>query len=87
MAGTAATAIRSSRSSIVHGARYADYSHGVRLVSAVAYVDGRPRAIAEVLEDRQLAPVVSDEGPIPVSAVMLMEARSKVLAQAEQPNG
>jgi hypothetical protein len=73
--------------STVHGARYADYSHGVRLVSAVAYVDGHPRAIAEVLEDRQLAPVVSDEGPIPVPAVMLMEARSKVLAQAEQPNG
>ena len=73
--------------STVHGARYADYSHGVRLVSAVAYVDGHPRAIAEVLEDRQLAPVVSDEGPIPVSAVMLMEARSKVLAQVEQPNG
>jgi hypothetical protein len=73
--------------STVHGARYADYSHGVRLVSAVAYVDGQPRAIAEVLKDPQLAPVVSEEGPIAVPALMLMEMRFNVLAQADQPNG
>jgi len=50
--------------STVHGARYADYSHGVRLVSAVAYVDGRPRSIFDVLGDPWLAGIVSDEGPI-----------------------
>jgi hypothetical protein len=33
--------------STVHGARYADYSHGVRLVSAVAFVNGRARSILE----------------------------------------
>ncbi len=50
--------------STVHGARYADYSHGVRLVSAIAYVDGRPTPIADLLEDPQLADLLSDEGPI-----------------------
>jgi len=51
--------------STVHGARYADYSHGVRLVSTLVYVDGAPRPIAQVLADPQLAPILSSEGPIP----------------------
>jgi len=51
--------------STVHGLRYVDYSHGVRLVSAVAFVDGVPRPISEVLEDPLLAHALSDEGPIP----------------------
>ena len=51
--------------STVHGARYADYSHGVRLVSDVVYVDGEARSMAEVLADPQLASVVSEDGPIP----------------------
>jgi hypothetical protein len=50
--------------STVHGSRYADYSHGVRLVSAVAFVNGRARSIFDVLEDPSLAGIVSDEGPI-----------------------
>jgi hypothetical protein len=48
----------------VHGARYADYSHGVRLVSAMAYVDGAARPLLDLLEDPRLARLVSDEGPI-----------------------
>lgn len=54
--------------STVHGARYADYSHGVRLVSQTVFVDGRPRSIFEVLADPQLAPLLSDEGPLPQAA-------------------
>ena len=50
--------------STVHGARYADYSHGVRLVSARVYVDGQARSIFDVLQDPHLAGIVSDEGPI-----------------------
>jgi hypothetical protein len=50
--------------SLVHGARYADYSHGIRLVATTAFVDGQPRSIFEVLRDLRLAPVLSDEGPI-----------------------
>ncbi len=49
---------------IVHGANYADYSHGIRLVSDVILIDGEPRSIYEVLEDPELATILSDEGPI-----------------------
>ena len=48
----------------MHGAGYADYSHGVRLVSAIAYVNGQPRSLLDVLQDPWLAGIVSDEGPI-----------------------
>ena len=50
--------------STVHGENYADYSHGVRLVSMVAYVDDKERSLVDVLQDPQLAPAVSSEGPI-----------------------
>ena len=59
--------------STVHGAAYADYSHGVRLVSATVYVNGEPRSIFDVLEDPDLAPVLSDEGPIRDSAGLVVE--------------
>ena len=35
--------------STVHGARYADYSHGIRLVSEIVYLNGVQRALADVL--------------------------------------
>lgn len=50
--------------STVHIARYADYSHGVRLVSQTAYVNGRAQSLASVMQDPQLAQMVSNEGPI-----------------------
>jgi len=53
--------------STVHGARYADYSHGVRLVSNVAYVNGVARSISDILKDPRLAAVLSDEGAIRVT--------------------
>jgi hypothetical protein len=49
--------------STVHGARYADYSHGVRLVSDTLYVNGMPRPLAAVLEDPALAGRLTHEGP------------------------
>jgi len=51
--------------STIHGARYADYSHGVRLVWATVLIGGEPRSIYDVLEDPELAPVLSDEGAMP----------------------
>lgn len=51
--------------STVHGARYADYSHGIRLVSTVVFVNDVPKSIFDVLADLQLAPLLSDEGPMP----------------------
>jgi hypothetical protein len=50
--------------SIWHGARYADYSHGIRLVSEVVKLNGKLRSIYEILHDSSLAKVLSDEGPI-----------------------
>ena len=50
--------------STVHGACYADYSHGIRLVSETVVVDGRARSVYDVLQDPALAGVLSDEGPI-----------------------
>lgn len=47
---------------ISHGRRYVDYSHGVRLVSASVYVDGRFTPLDEVLGSRVYAPLVSHEG-------------------------
>ena len=51
--------------STVHGASYADYSHGVRLVSSTAYVNGHPQPLADILQDARLARIVNSEGPIP----------------------
>jgi hypothetical protein len=51
--------------STVHGACYADYSHGIRLVSETALVDGKAMSVYEMLQDAALSRVLSDEGPIP----------------------
>jgi hypothetical protein len=50
--------------STVHEATYADYSHGVRLVSGTAYVDGRPKSLSDLLEDPDYAAILSGEGRI-----------------------
>jgi hypothetical protein len=50
--------------STVHGARYADYSHGVRLVSDTVYINGRKRPIDEVLGEPALAHLLTVEGPM-----------------------
>jgi hypothetical protein len=50
--------------STVHGARYADYSHGVRLVSDTAFADGQPVALSSLLRDPLTAGALSDEGPV-----------------------
>jgi hypothetical protein len=51
--------------STVHGACYADYSHGIRLVSETVLVDGAARSVYDVLSDPVLSGLLSDEGPIP----------------------
>ncbi|HYX38158.1 MAG TPA: hypothetical protein VE954_34085 [Oligoflexus sp.] len=50
--------------STVHGNWYADYSHGIRLISGMILVDDRPLPLAEVLQDTELAPLVSYEGAL-----------------------
>ena len=51
--------------STVHGANYADYSHGIRLISEMALIDGKLRSVYDIFRDSSTAKVLSDEGPIP----------------------
>lgn len=60
--------------STVHGAEYADYSHGVRLVSQTAFVNGKPVDLADLMASKNLAGIVSSEGPIR-NARSLLEAQ------------
>jgi len=48
--------------STVHEARYADYSHGVRLVSDTVFIGAARRPVFDVLEDPYLCRLLSDEG-------------------------
>jgi hypothetical protein len=65
--------------STVHGWHYADYSHGVRLVSAVAYVDDKATALLQLLQDPQLAAVLSDEGALRNAGELLRILASQAL--------
>lgn len=58
--------------SLVHGARYADYSHGVRLVSESVSVEGVPGSFYDLLEQPRSARLLSGEGVI-ANARSLME--------------
>lgn len=51
--------------STVHGAFYADYSHGIRLISDIVLIDGKRQSIYDLLRDPNLANVLSSEGAIP----------------------
>lgn len=51
--------------STVHGARYADYSHGVRFVSTTISVNGKSMSLFDALADPDLSRVLSREGPLP----------------------
>ncbi|MFW7377331.1 MAG: hypothetical protein ACOH5I_00820 [Oligoflexus sp.] len=50
--------------STIHKNYYADYSHGVRLIAGMMLIDGKEYPVAEVLQDRELAPLLSDEGAL-----------------------
>jgi len=54
--------------STLHGAGYADYSHGIRLVAGMAMIEGRLQPVHDILRDPVLAKVLSDEGAIHVGA-------------------
>ena len=72
--------------STVHGAGYADYSHGIRLISDTVLLDGEPRSICEVLEDQALSPLLSDEGPLEkIRDLMTRYLRPPPARAAEKP--
>ena len=56
--------------STVHGANYADYSHGIRLIGAMAMIGGRLHSVQEVLRDAMFAKILSDEGVLRVSTAL-----------------
>lgn len=60
--------------STVHGATYADYSHGVRLISQTAYLNGRPVRLADLMADPDYAGLLSDEGPIRAAQLRVASA-------------
>ena len=49
-----------------HGETYADYSHGIRLVQEAVLVNGATTTVSSILRNDTLAPILSDEGTIPV---------------------
>jgi hypothetical protein len=53
--------------STVHGANYADYSHGIRLISEMVLIDDKLRSVYDILHDSSTAKLLSDEGPIHVN--------------------
>lgn len=55
--------------SLVHVSGYADYSHGVRVVSRSVRVDGAPRDLGELLCDPVSWSLVGNEGPLPRALV------------------
>lgn len=57
--------------STVHGERYADYSHGVRLISDIAYVNGAPQSLATLMQNPRYANLLSTEGSISRLNVLL----------------
>lgn len=52
--------------SCVHEALYADYSHGIRLLSKTCVLDGQETELKTVLEDKVMHVSVSSEGPLKV---------------------
>jgi len=48
----------------VHVDWYVDYSHGIRLVDQWCEVDGKTRRVQDVLRDKDLCGLLSDEGPL-----------------------
>lgn len=55
---------KAGRASFAHEPSYADYSHGVRLVSGTITIDGRTMSMAEAMRDPVLSRAISNEGPI-----------------------
>ena len=61
--------------STVHGANYADYSHGIRLISQWALINGKLQSIRQLLQNPSTARVLSDEGPIRLDWSVLAEVQ------------
>jgi len=65
----------------VHESTYADYSHGIRFVQTSMIVDGGANTVSNVLASATLAPLLSDEGVIPLSRYIIGTLTPAVLNQ------
>ncbi|MEM9317910.1 MAG: hypothetical protein AAGA70_02770 [Pseudomonadota bacterium] len=61
--------------STVHGSQYADYSHGIRLVSRTAFVNGQAVDLGRLLTDARYASLLNSDGPITGRAEQLASLR------------
>jgi hypothetical protein len=59
--------------SIVHDNKYADYSHGVRLIRRVMFLNGEVVKVADVMQNSSIAAMLSDEGVIKRPELRLSE--------------
>ena len=57
--------------STVHGAQYADYSHGIRLVSRTAFVNGRSVDLRDLLTDARYAGLLNADGVLSGRAMQM----------------
>lgn len=57
--------------STVHQASYADYSHGIRLVSRTAFVNGQAYDLEDLLTNATYAGLLNTDGPIGRPAIQL----------------
>jgi hypothetical protein len=73
--------------STVHGAGYADYSHGIRLISETAIIDGKLRSMYDILQDSLLANVLSDEGAIRILPEVIVASRRERLTLEQDQTG
>lgn len=53
-----------------HSRNYADYSHGVRLVSRFAWLNGKKQDLYELIKNPELAHLISDEGEFDIESLM-----------------
>lgn len=57
-----------------HSSRFSDYSHGTRLISRTAYLNGQPVAIESLFADPSYAPLLNESGTL--TPAMLAYPRS-----------
>ncbi len=69
--------------STVHGWRYVDYSHGVRLVSTHVWVNGELRDLFDVLQDPQLAGALSSDGTLRQPTALIDDLSARPLEAAD----
>lgn len=61
--------------STVHGASYADYSHGIRLVSRTAFLNGRSVDLSALLTNARYAGLLNDDGVLTSQTARVAQLR------------